>query len=115
MRELAEGLGEEEEQQQQGPKAAAAAAWRSCYISRQVPAPQLGPVALKVAPGGCCSGHCITCASQVKGCNKCAHQPAGACTSAGTGGTEGGTRWVLQWSLHHMCAASEKCSVDCGH
>ncbi|WIA18501.1 hypothetical protein OEZ85_009954 [Tetradesmus obliquus] len=54
MRELAEGLGDEEEEQQQGqtqPAAAAAAAWRACYISRQVPAPQLGPVALKAAPG----------------------------------------------------------------
>jgi hypothetical protein len=51
MRELAEGLGEEEEQQQQGQEAAAAAAWRACYISRQVPPPQLGPVALKSTPG----------------------------------------------------------------
>jgi hypothetical protein len=54
MRELAEGLGEEEEQQQQGQEGAAAV-WRSCYISRQVPAAQLGPVALKVTPGGCFS------------------------------------------------------------
>jgi hypothetical protein len=54
MQELAEGLGEEEEQQQQHQEAAAAtAAWRACYISRQVPAPQLGPVALKAAPGAC--------------------------------------------------------------
>jgi hypothetical protein len=54
MQELAEGLGEEEEeqQQQQGQPAAAAAVWRACYISRQVPAPQLGPVALKAASGG---------------------------------------------------------------
>ncbi|KAF6262337.1 hypothetical protein COO60DRAFT_649132 [Scenedesmus sp. NREL 46B-D3] len=51
MQELAEGLGDEEQQQQQGPEAAAAAAWRACYISRQVPAPQLGPVALKLVPG----------------------------------------------------------------